>query len=125
MNQPSYFEIQANDVAGAVAFYTKVFGWSCSRNPNVPIEYWQVETEGIRGAILARPVPVPAGPAGTNAYVVSMEVVDFDATAALIEKLGGRVAMAKFAVPGTCWQGYFIDLDGNTFGIFEVDRDAK
>jgi predicted enzyme related to lactoylglutathione lyase len=39
--------------------------------------------------------------------------------------LGGQVALPKFAVPGRCWQGYFIDLDGNTFGIFEVDENAK
>jgi hypothetical protein len=35
------------------------------------------------------------------------------------------VALPKFAVPGKCWQGYFIDLDGNTFGIFEVDEGAR
>jgi uncharacterized protein len=28
-------------------------------------------------------------------------------------------------VPGTCWQGYFIDTEGNTFGIFQVDEEAK
>lgn len=38
---------------------------------------------------------------------------------------GGKVALAKFAVPGKCWQGYFLDTDGNVFGIFEVDDQAK
>lgn len=47
-----------------------------------------------------------------------------DITAQTIEHLGGIVALPKFAVPGTCWQGYFIDLEGNTFGIFEVDPNA-
>jgi uncharacterized protein len=27
-------------------------------------------------------------------------------------------------VPGKCWQGYFIDTEGNTFGISEVDEEA-
>jgi predicted enzyme related to lactoylglutathione lyase len=62
---------------------------------------------------------------GTNAFVCSFEVKDFDETASLIEKLGGQIALPKFAVPGKCWQGYFIDLEGNTFGIFEVDNGAK
>jgi len=53
-----------------------------------------------------------------------MEVKDFDATAAAISKSGGMVALPKFAIPKTCWQGYFIDPDGNTFGIFEVDEKA-
>ena len=33
--------------------------------------------------------------------------------------------MPKFAVPGKCWQGYFLDADHNTFGILEVDANAK
>jgi predicted enzyme related to lactoylglutathione lyase len=60
----------------------------------------------------------------TNAFVCSVEVENFDATAAKITSGGGTIALGKFAVPGTCWQGYFIDLDGNTFGIFQVDPNA-
>jgi predicted enzyme related to lactoylglutathione lyase len=37
---------------------------------------------------------------------------------------GGIVALPKFPVPGRCWQGYFVDPEGNTFGIFEVDENA-
>ncbi len=33
-------------------------------------------------------------------------------------------ALGKFAVPGKCWQGYFLDPEGNTFGIFEPDENA-
>lgn len=29
------------------------------------------------------------------------------------------------AVPGKCWQGYFLDADHNTFGILEVDANAR
>lgn len=54
----------------------------------------------------------------------SLEVEDFDATVATILKQGGLVALPKFAVPKTCWQGYFVDTEGNTFGIFEVDANA-
>lgn len=50
---------------------------------------------------------------------------DFDETAKIIEQLGGVVALPKFAVPKTCWQGYFVDVEGNTFGIFQVDVNAK
>jgi predicted enzyme related to lactoylglutathione lyase len=51
-------------------------------------------------------------------------VENFDATAKTILQLAGVVALPKFAVPGTCWQGYFVDTEGNTFGIFEVDENA-
>ena len=39
--------------------------------------------------------------------------------------LGGVVALPRSCVPGKCWQGYFIDTEGNTFGIFEVDEQAR
>jgi uncharacterized protein len=74
--------------------------------------------------LLQRPVKTPPPQSGTNAFVCSLEVEDFDATAATILKQGGIVALPKFAVPKTCWQGYFVDREGNTFGILEVDANA-
>lgn len=55
----------------------------------------------------------------------SIEVENFDATEQKILSLGGEVALPKFAIPGKCWQGYFVDTEGNTFGIFEVYESAK
>ena len=124
MNQPSYFEIQATEPKKLVDFYSAVFGWTFERVESLPIEYYQIHTEGIHGGLLARPAPTPGMGHGTNAYVTSMEVADFDATAEKVLANGGIVAMEKFALPGKCWQGYFLDTDGNTFGIFEVDEQA-
>ena len=50
---------------------------------------------------------------------------DFDTTAQKILSLGGQVALPKFAVAGICWQGYFLDPEGNTFGLFQPDPEAK
>jgi hypothetical protein len=52
-------------------------------------------------------------------------VDNFDEMSTRILKNGGQIALPKFAIQGRCWQGYFIDLDNNTFGIFEVDSNAK
>jgi uncharacterized protein len=125
MNAPSYFEIQAADLNRAIGFYAHVFGWKFTLAEGMPIEYWRIETAGIRGGIFTRPAPAPAAEHGTNAYVCSMEVADFDRTAKTITDLGGRVALPKFAVPGVCWQGYFLDTESNTFGIFQADPHAK
>lgn len=121
MNSVGYFEIQSSDPGREIHFYEAVFGWKFIREHFAPIEYYRIETETINGGLLKRPVPVPAAGHGTNAYVVSMQVSNFDETAALVISNGGRVAMAKFAIPGRCWQGYFLDADDNTFGIFEVN----
>jgi predicted enzyme related to lactoylglutathione lyase len=119
-----YFEIQADDPKRAANFYSQVFGWKFSEVPGLPVPYWTIETGGSRGGLLKRPAPRPPAQTGTNAFVCSLEVENFDATAKEIEKVGGTVALPKFAVPGTCWQGYFVDTEGNTFGIFQVDASA-
>ena len=120
-----YFEIQADDPARAISFYSQVFGWTFDEVKGLPIPYWRIETGGSRGGLLKRPATTPPAQCGTNAFVCSLEVADFDATAKTIEQLGGIVALPKFAVPNTCWQGYFVDAEGNTFGIFQVDVNAR
>jgi uncharacterized protein len=126
MNEPSYFELQADEPARAAAFYRAVFGWEVTKDRAMPIEFWRIDTHGgIEGAILARPAAAPPERSGTNAAVVSMRVESFDDVAEAIRRYGGREALAKFAVPGRCWQGYFLDSESNTFGIFEVDSNAR
>lgn len=125
MNSIAYFEIQASEPAKLVMFYQTVFGWKFTKQESMPIEYYQIETDGIRGGLLKRPCQTPPMEYGTNAFTCSVEVDDFDATAKIIMDNGGREAMPKFAVPGKCWQGYFIDTDNNVFGLFQVDANAK
>jgi predicted enzyme related to lactoylglutathione lyase len=124
MNSVGYFEIQADEPDRAIAFYERVFGWRLSKDESKPIDYWTIDGAGIRGGLLPRPVPVPQSPSGTNAFTCSIEVSAFDPAAELILAAGGMVAMAKFPVPGVCWQGYFLDTEGNTFGIFEPNESA-
>ena len=124
MNTIAYFEIQAADVPQAVAFYKAVFGWNFVKEESFPIEYYRIETENMYGGLLKRPVNTPPAEFGTNAFTCSVQVERFDAVTQLILDNGGQVAMAKFAVPGRCWQGYFLDTDNNVFGIFEVDGNA-
>ena len=125
MNGPSYFEIQADDCGRASRFYASTFGWKFSKEEGLPVEYWRIETDGIRGGLLKRPAKTPPTGHGTNAFVCSMEVASFDAMTARVLRAGGQIAMPKFAVPGVCWQGYFLDTEGNTFGIFQPDAAAR
>jgi len=125
MNTIGYFEIQSSEPEREIKFYEAVFAWKFIREELVPIEYYRIETKTINGGLLKRPAKVPPPQSGTNAFVCSVEVKDFDQTSELIVQQGGRVAMPKFAIAGRCWQGYFIDPDNNTFGIFEVDEHAK
>lgn len=130
MGRPVHFEIQADDLERAKRFYADVFGWEFQDYGQIAgAPYFGVVTgdeaePGINGGLLQRPVPAPAPEQGTNAWVVTMQVDDFDATAARILGAGGQVALPKYALAGMAWQGYFLDSEGNTFGIHQPDPDA-
>jgi len=125
MNTVGYFEIQSSNPSREVKFYKNVFGWKFIKEELVPIEYYRIETNSIDGGLLKRPAQVPPMQSGTNAFCCSMQVENFDNIQELILKNGGQIALPKFAIPGRCWQGYFMDEDNNVFGIFEVDANAK
>lgn len=124
MNTISFFEIQSSNPERDVAFYSAIFGWTFEKMEGMPITYYSISTPNMWGGLLERPAPIPALGTGTNAYVCSIQVADFDTTAEKIMTMGGKIALPKFAIPGKCWQGYFLDADNNTFGIFQVDKTA-
>ncbi|MGE8540933.1 VOC family protein [Acinetobacter sp. ANC 3813] len=124
MNQLCYFEIQSSNPAREVAFYQQVFGWTFTKIEGLPIEYYQIESPAMHGGLLARPASTPPTHCGTNAFTCSFEVENFDAAAEKISANGGQIAMEKFAIPGKCWQGYFLDPDHNTFGLVQIDENA-
>ena len=124
MNAPSFFEIQADDVKRAIAFYQRSFGWTFTRAEGLPIEYWRIETGGPRGGLLQRPARPPAPQQGTNAFVCTVVVDDYDATERRIVDAGGQVALPKMALTGMAWQGYYLDTEGNTFGVHQPDPNA-
>lgn len=91
--------------------------------------HWGVTTGpddemGINGGLLQRPVAAPAPEQGTNAYVCTIGVEDYDATEAAILANGGQVALPKTALTGMAWQGYYLDPEGNTFGVHQPDPNA-
>lgn len=124
MNGLNYFEIQVNNPKQAITFYNTVFGWQFTKL-DMPIEYWLIQTDGLHGGMLRRPIPLTKETSGANAFVSSIQVENFDATAQSIIKSGGTVVLPKFPVTGKCWQGYFNDTEGNLFGIYQVDSSAK
>ena len=130
MSRVVHFEIQADDVERAKTFYGEVFGWSfqdwsqATGSTYLGVQTGPDDQPGINGGLLQRPAPVPAGGQGTNAFVCTMQVDDYDQAEKRILAAGGQVALPKFALPGMAWQGYYLDPEGNTFGIHEPDPGA-
>lgn len=131
MSRVVHFEIQVDDIERAKAFYEAAFGWSFEDYGQFTgSPYWGVTTgpegePGINGGLLQRPTAAPATGQGTNAYVCTMGVEDYDTTHERILDAGGQVALPKMALTGMAWQGYYLDTEGNTFGIHQPDPDAK
>ena len=126
-----HFEIQADDLERAKAFYAAAFGWTYQDWSAVTgVPYWGITTgpddqPGINGGLLGRPVAAPALEQGTNAYVCTVQVDDYDATEQRILDAGGTVALPKMAMVGMAWQGYYLDTEGNTFGVHQPDPNAR
>ena len=132
MNRITHFEIQTDDLERAKKFYTDVFGWSIEKWESPGMEYWMVMTAekdskepGINGGLLRRPTKTPPQECGTNAFTCTVQVENFDEIAKKIDTAGGKIAMPKFAIPNMAWQGYFLDTEGNVFGVHQTDANAK
>jgi len=125
-NRVSHFEIHADDLERCAKFYTDVFGWEIKKWDSPEMEYWMVmtggqeEPGGINGGMVRRGGTKPPSGQGMNGYCCTVVVDDFDAYAEKILAAGGVVAMPKFKIADMAWQGYFLDLDGNTFGLHEM-----
>lgn len=122
-----HFEIHADDVPRAVAFYQQALGWTSEDwSDYAGSAYFGMTTKaedepGINGAIMQR----REAPSGVMGAVLTVGTDDFDAAAARILAAGGTVAMPKMALPGMAWQGYFLDTEGNVFGVHQPDPEAK
>src|SRR6266478_5569624 len=115
-----WFGIPADNTGRAQKFYGDLFGWKIDRFPG-PQEYWHIDTGGGEdtpdGGIKRREQPQEP----VVNYVGVDSVGEFSKK---IEKLGGKICMAKTAVPQ---MGYFAvcqDTEGNAFGIWENDSAA-
>ena len=131
MSRVLHFEIQADDVERAKAFYTVVFYWAFEDWSSVTgSTYWGIVTgpedePGINGGLLERPAATPGEGQGTNGWVCTVGVDDYDEAEKRILDAGGKVALPKMALTGMAWQGYYLDTEGNTFGVHQPDPEAK
>ena len=118
-----WFEIPADNVGRARKFYSRLFGWKITKFPGAGArDYWHIDTGGADdtpdGALKGRR---HSGEPIVN-YVSVDSVAEFSKR---IEKLGGKICLEKTAVPQ---MGYFAvcqDTEGNSFGLWESDANAK
>jgi predicted enzyme related to lactoylglutathione lyase len=118
-----HFEIPAEDVQRAKAFYEGLFGWKIEKMPGQQ-EYWMISTtnsqgeKGVDGGLMLKQHPEHRP---TN-YI---DVPSVDQFAAKAEQLGGKVVLPKMPVPGFGYFAVCVDTEGNCVGLWECDTSAK
>jgi predicted enzyme related to lactoylglutathione lyase len=129
MSRPVHFEIHASNPEALMEFYSDLFGWAFNKWAGG--DYWMIHTgpddkPGIHGGLVPRRGPPPEGNAPTNAFVITVDVENLDASLAKAEAAGtgGMVCVPKMAVKGIGWLAYVRDPDGNIFGMMQADENA-
>ena len=119
-NSIVHFEIPADDIARAKAFYEKTFGWKIKPFPMPPgEEYFGVTTRkkgelGIDGGMMKRKMP---GQPFTN-YIT---VKSIDAMNQAVQTNGGTIVLVKQEIGQSMgWISVFKDPENNLIGLHQA-----
>ena len=120
-----HFEIPADDVERAKAFYGGVFGWqlqtsqvgegeytSVITTPVDPQTYAPTEPGAINGGMMQRSEETPSP-------VITIGVDDIEQALKEIEANGGTAITPRTPIPDLGAFAYFKDPDGNVMGLWE------
>lgn len=117
-----HFEIPADDVDRAGAFYRAAFGWNVNAMPDMGytiLSTTEADEQGmpatpgaINGGMMKREAPL-TGP------VITIDVEDIDAALKQVDALGGSTVLGRQAVGDMGFAAYFKDTEGNTLGLWQ------
>ena len=121
MSRVVHFEIPATDPEELSKFYINTFGWKFNKWGDQ--NYWLIETgekdePGINGGMMTKKD-------SAQPIVNSIDVKNIDEAAEAVSKNGGEIVVPKMAIPTVGWMFYFKDPDGNIFGAYQHDPEAK
>ncbi len=126
MRKVVHFEIPADDLGRAKAFYGSVFGWEIQTMPMAGGEYTSLSTTptdettqmptepgAINGGMMQRDDVTPAP-------VITIDVEAIDDALKEIEASGGATVTPRTPIPGMGAFAYFKDPEGNVMGLWET-----
>lgn len=115
-----HFEIPSDNIERAAKFYNGLFGWKAEKMAGEgPMEYWMFRTgsgngqQEIGGGIMQRQQPQH----GITNYIGVDSVTEYSKK---VERLGGKVKVAKTEVPDFGWFAVCADTENNTFALWEA-----
>jgi len=113
----SWNELVTQDVAGATAFYTKLFGWRTEKfGASAPGMDYTIFRSGDTQAAGMMKSPMPNMPSSWLAYVT---VANCDASVKQAAALGGKVCVEPMDIPTVGRIAVLQDPQGASFGVFQ------
>jgi len=117
-----HFDVPAENIDRAKKFYTELLGWKFESWPGM--EYYLITTTNLEG------VPGVGGGMGkrmdpSQRMVNYFGVKSIDAAIQQVKNLGGRMLSDKMAVPTMGYLANCVDTEGNTFGLWEENHEAR
>jgi uncharacterized protein len=119
-----YFEIQADDPKRAIEFYGQTLGWKFSEVPGLPVPYSTIETGGSRGGLLKRPAKTHPPQAARMLLSARSKWRVSTQPPKQYWSWAGSLLCLSSQFPVRVGKATSSTLEGNTFGIFEVDPHA-
>lgn len=124
-----HFEIHANDVARAKAFYSGLLGWSFSPMEGAEdVEYHLAEgsqlSETLTVGLMRRMGPSPEAGSPVRGGTMTFEVADCDDRYAWALENGGAEALPPADYPGVGRCAYVEDGEGNIVGFITPEQGA-
>lgn len=116
-----HFELPADDVARAKAFYEALFGWTIEPVPGMGDYHGVVTSDSasdIHGGMMARQNP-------GHVFVTYVSTDSVDESLAKAIALGATEMMPKMPVPGMGWFAQFRDPEGTIMGLWQEDPTAS
>ncbi|HXX54523.1 MAG TPA: VOC family protein [Methanoregula sp.] len=117
-----HFDVAAEDPERAKKFYAALFQWKFESYP--AMQYNIIATEnldgspGVGGGLGKRMAP-------SQRITNYFGVASIDAAMKQVKTLGGTVVTGKMAVPSMGYLANCTDTEGNPFGLWEADPDAR
>ena len=113
-----HFDLPADDLERAKKFYEDLFKWKFSGVPGMDYFFIDTGVGGLKGGM---------GKRGSPEQKIT-NYIGVDSVDEYIEKVkaaGGKVLSPKMTVPGWGYIAVCTDTEGNTFGLWEENREAK
>jgi len=109
-----HLEISTKDVRTSGEFYKKLFGWKIDYSWGKDYAIFSTGEGQLSGGGLDSSKETRS----LGNIIIYIQVHDINAMLEKAVKLGAKKIKEKTEIPNVGWYGLFIDLDGNTIGLF-------